>query len=131
MVEITAASGVNKDNVLKFPAFIRWRDSLLESLALQNKDATHKFHSDPYELKAIEFKGAMLWKNNTAGFVFLNATCKNKAGDSLDGGVFLRGDSVVIMVSITISASLKADLTQDSRSWWNQRIPQARISTSS
>ncbi|KAF2653121.1 hypothetical protein K491DRAFT_695007 [Lophiostoma macrostomum CBS 122681] len=110
MVTVTAASGVDKSHVQKWGPYTRWLANLNAALKLQD-DKSHKFHDDPYVLETIDFKAATFWgDNNQSGFVYVAATIKSKGLDKdgkptgkpkvLPGSVFLRGDSVVIMIVV-------------------------------
>lgn len=135
MVEITVTPGQSLPS--GYAPITAWKTNLENSLKLQ-EEKSHKFNSDPYVLKEIRVKATTIFPSaNTkpdaprAGFCFVDATLKNKAGEIIPTGGMLRGNSVVMMVSIARSASLKPNLTQDPRSWSSRMMPKARMNSTS
>ena len=87
---------ISEEQLLQFPAFQTWLVTLQLSLGLQKQD-THRFHRDPYQLKeiviqSVDFFGPRL------GFVKLLADIRNSGRIALPGIALLRGGSVAILM---------------------------------
>jgi hypothetical protein len=89
---------LNKDDLLRFPAFQIWLSTLKQSLKRQ-QHPSHEFHKDPYVLRKIDIQAIDVFKGGRLGFVKLKADVSNGSGESLPGSVFLRGGSVGMLVS--------------------------------
>lgn len=89
---------LTQDDLLSFPAFKRWTNTLQNSLAQQERE-THEFHHDPYHLRSIDIQSIDRFGGGRLGFVKLKADVSNSQGEKLPGIVFLRGGSVGILVS--------------------------------
>lgn len=88
---------LNKDTLLRFPAFQIWLSTLQQSLK-QQQHPSHEFHKDPYVLRKIDIQAVDFFKGGRLGFVKLKADVSNKSGESLPGSVFLRGGSVGMLL---------------------------------
>ena len=100
-VSVHLTSGLQKDQLLSFPAFKSWFSTLQHSLATQ-KHKSHTFHEAPYQLRRIDVQHVDFFGGGRIGFLKLNADVSNDKGEKLPGSVFLRGGSVAMMVAPTI-----------------------------
>jgi ADP-sugar diphosphatase len=95
---------ITEDQLNTFPAFKTWLSALEHNLQLQHKDEKHPFHKKPYELKAINILAVTFFGKNPRenpsprGFIYFKATILNEDGGDLPGIVFLRGDSVAMLM---------------------------------
>lgn len=89
--------GLQKDELLKFPAFDDWQRTLKESMRRQNY-TTHTFNKFQYRLEKVLIQSFDKKPNGALIFVKLHATIKNKKNEYLPGVVFLRGGSVAILM---------------------------------
>lgn len=97
-VSVHLTSGLDKDQLLSFPAFKTWLSTLQHSLATQ-KRKSHAFHEAPYQLRRIEVQHVDFFGGGRIGFLKLKADVSNDKGEKLPGSVFLRGGSVAMMVA--------------------------------
>lgn len=81
-----------------------WLTTLTHALTRQHSDKAHPFHGDPYSLRSIAVQSYDVWGSNPStsrvGFLKLRADVSNSGGESLPGGVFLRGSSVAMLVML-------------------------------
>ena len=96
-VPVNLTSDLDKDQLLSFPAFKTWINTLQHSLEIQ-KDMTHTFHSAPYKLRKIDIQAVDYFGGGRVGFIKLKAEISNDNGEKLPGSVFLRGGSVGMML---------------------------------
>ncbi len=96
-VPINLTSDLNKDQLLSFPAFKTWINTLQHSLGTQ-KNKSHTFHSAPYKLRKIDIQAVDYFGGERIGFIKLKAEISNDNGERLPGSVFLRGGSVGMML---------------------------------
>ena len=96
-VPVNLTSDLDKDQLLSFPAFKTWINTLQHSLEIQ-KDKTHTFHSAPYKLRKIDIQAVDYFGGGRVGFIKLKAEISNDNGEKLPGSVFLRGGSVGMML---------------------------------
>ncbi|KIW96863.1 uncharacterized protein Z519_02254 [Cladophialophora bantiana CBS 173.52] len=100
-IPVTHPSSLTKDQLLSFPAFKTWLNTLQRSLSLQYSSATHPFHQSPYSLRSIEVQSVDFFSGHRLGFLKLKATVTNDKGESLPGSVFMRGGSVAMLIILT------------------------------
>ena len=96
---VSVPSSLSQDRLLAFDPFTSWLTTLQKSLSLQSQPK-HPFHADPYRLHSITVQSYDSWSPPRLGFVKLTAAVRNAAGESLAGGVFLRGGSVGMLVML-------------------------------
>ena len=96
-VKVTLTSNITKDQLLAFPAFRTWKDTLQSNLALQDEDTNHAFPNGPYTLRTIEIQ-SVDWFGRKIGFVKLKAVIRNREEKELPGIAFLRGGSVAMLM---------------------------------
>lgn len=81
-----------------------WLTTLTHALTRQHSGKAHPFHGDPYSLRSIAVQSYDVWGSNPStsrvGFLKLRADVSNSGGESLPGGVFLRGSSVAMLVML-------------------------------
>ncbi|CEL04746.1 Putative Nucleoside diphosphate-sugar hydrolase of the MutT [Aspergillus calidoustus] len=94
---ISCPKELPKDDLLRFPAFRAWFDTLQHSLS-QQQQPSHEFHKDPYVLRGIEVQAVDFFGGGRLGFVKLKADVSNAGGERLPGSVFLRGGSVGMLL---------------------------------
>lgn len=98
-VPVTLTSDITEDQLLSFPAFKIWRETLQSNLALQYTDTNHAFHNSPYTLRSITIQSVDWFGRTKIGFVKLKAVIRNREGkNDLPGIAFLRGGSVAILM---------------------------------
>lgn len=95
---VKSTADLSQEELLSFPAFGVWIETLRKSLAAQ-KAPSHAFHGDPYVLRGIEIQAVDRFGGGRLGFVKMKAEVSNENGESLPGSVFLRGGSVAMLVS--------------------------------
>lgn len=88
---------LSQEQLLSFPAFKNWIQTLQHSLSTQ-KNQSHAFHASPYRLRKIDIQSVDYFGGKRLGFVKLQAEVSNDHGEKLPGSVFLRGGSVGMMV---------------------------------
>ena len=96
-VPVNLTSDLNKDQLLSFPAFKTWINTLQHSLGTQ-KNKSHTFYSAPYKLRKIDIQAVDYFGGERIGFIKLKAEISNDNGERLPGSVFLRGGSVGMML---------------------------------
>ncbi|KAF2118165.1 hypothetical protein BDV96DRAFT_379103 [Lophiotrema nucula] len=96
-VEVNLTKNLTKDQLLAFPAFEIWRDTLRQNLELQHSDKYHAFHKDPFTLRSITIQ-SVDWFGKKIGFVKLAAVLRNREDKQLPGIAFLRGGSVAMLM---------------------------------
>lgn len=96
-VPINLTSDLDKDQLLSFPAFKTWINTLQHSLDIQ-KNKAHTFHAAPYKLRKIDIQAVDYFGSKRLGFIKLKAEISNDNGEKLPGSVFLRGGSVGMML---------------------------------
>jgi ADP-sugar diphosphatase len=97
-------SDLTKDQLLSFPAFKTWSKTLLHSLK-QQESKNHTFHDTPYKLRSINIQSVDFFGGERIGFIKLKADVSNDDGEKFPGSVFLRGGSVAMLVSCTVSST--------------------------
>jgi 8-oxo-dGTP pyrophosphatase MutT (NUDIX family) len=102
-IPITHPACMSQDQLLAFPAFKTWLNTLRHSLSLQRDSSTHPFHKSPYSLKSIEIQSFDLFSGQRLGFLKLKAEVSNEDGEHLPGSVFMRGGSVAMLIILTPS----------------------------
>jgi ADP-sugar diphosphatase len=107
-VEMTGVD-VSKAELLAFPAFQKWLNTLKASLN-QQKFSDHSFHKSRYELRkiiiqSVDWFGPKEKPRAKLGFVKLKAEIENGKGETLPGVVFLRGGSVAVLMIVRPSDS--------------------------
>ncbi|KIW71430.1 hypothetical protein PV04_03599 [Phialophora macrospora] len=105
-IPITHPACMSQDQLLAFPAFKTWFNTLRHSLSLQRDSSTHPFHKSPYSLKSIEIQSFDLFSGQRLGFLKLKAEVSNEDGEHLPGSVFMRGGSVAMLIILTPSDGL-------------------------
>ncbi|KAJ2987762.1 hypothetical protein NUW58_g4326 [Xylaria curta] len=83
---------------------------------MEYKNPKHPFNQDPYVLRSITVQSYDVWGAKRIGFLKLQATITNSAGESLPGGVFLRGPSVGMLVMLIPDDVAPAKHSQDEKS---------------
>ena len=96
-VHVNLIQGLEKDQLLSFPAFKTWISTLQHSLSTQQFQS-HTFHSVPYTLRRIDVQSVDYFGGGRIGFIKLKAEVSNDKGEKLPGSVFLRGGSVGMML---------------------------------
>lgn len=97
-VPVELPDGLTKDRLLGFHPFNNWIKTLHNSLSLQRTVTSHPFHPDPYTLRSIKIQAYDMFGSSRLGFLKLQSTITNAAGESLPGAVFLRGPAVAMLV---------------------------------
>ncbi|KAJ5833494.1 hypothetical protein N7474_001805 [Penicillium riverlandense] len=96
-IPIKSTPDLSQEDLLSFPAFKIWIETLQRSLARQHHP-THEFHHDPFVLRQIDIQSIDRFGGGRLGFVKLKADVSNSHGESLPGSVFLRGGSVGMLL---------------------------------
>lgn len=91
---------LTKEQLLSFPAFKNWSETLQHSLK-QQKSKSHTFHEAPYKLRRIDIQSVDFFGGERIGFIKFKAEVSNDNGEKFPGSVFLRGGSVAMLVSCT------------------------------
>ena len=97
---VRLTNDLTKDQLLSFPAFKTWSQTLRHSLSLQSK-ASHEFHKAPYKLRSIDIQSVDWFGSGDKkrlGFVKLQVEITNDEGAYLPGAVFMRGGSVAMLL---------------------------------
>lgn len=92
-------SDLTKDQLLSFPAFKTWSETLQHSLK-QQESKDHTFHEKPYKLRKIDIQSVDFFGGERIGFIKFKAEVSNDDGEKFPGSVFLRGGSVAMLVSL-------------------------------
>lgn len=91
---------LTEQQLLSFPAFKTWSNTLLHSLSLQSK-SNHPFNKSPYKLRSINIQ-TVDWfgsgEKKRLGFIKLQAEIKNDNDEWLPGAVFVRGGTVAMLL---------------------------------
>lgn len=98
-VPVYLSQDLSKEQLLGFPAFKTWINTLQHSLSTQQAKS-HTFYSAPYKLRAISIQSVDFFGGGRIGFIKLKAEVSNDNGEKLPGSVFLRGGSVGMLVCI-------------------------------
>jgi hypothetical protein len=93
-------SDLTKEQLLSFPAFKTWSETLQHSLK-QQESKNHTFHEAPYKLRSINIQSVDFFGGERIGFIKFKAEVSNDDGEKFPGSVFLRGGSVAMLVSYT------------------------------
>ena len=97
-VTVSLIPDISQEQLLSFPAFKTWIETLQGSLRLQSMKS-HSFHSAPYVLRKIDVQAVDFFgREKRLGFVKLAVDISTDDGEKLPGSVFLRGGSVAMMV---------------------------------
>jgi ADP-sugar diphosphatase len=96
-VPVHLTPNLEEDQLLSFPAFKTWINTLQHSLSTQ-KSLSHAFHSAPYKLRKIDIQSVDFFGGGRVGFIKLKAEVSNGKGEKLPGSVLLRGGSVGMML---------------------------------
>ncbi|KAG9717407.1 hypothetical protein KCU73_g15376, partial [Aureobasidium melanogenum] len=88
---------LTKEQLLSFPAFKNWSETLQHSLK-QQKSKSHTFHEAPYKLRRIDIQSVDFFGGERIGFIKFKAEVSNDNGEKFPGSVFLRGGSVAMLV---------------------------------
>ena len=97
VVVTLAATNITEKQLLDFPAFRNWKETLKSNLELQYTDPAHDFRNDPYLLETITIQ-SVDWFGERIGFVKLQAVIRNARDVRLPGVAFLRGGSVAMLM---------------------------------
>lgn len=100
-VRVKSIRDLSREDLLSFPAFKIWIQTLQQSLGRQ-QNASHEFHDDPFTLRSIDIQSIDRFGGKRLGFVKLKADVSNKSGEYLPGSVFLRGGSVGMLVGFPV-----------------------------
>ncbi|KAE9381830.1 hypothetical protein N431DRAFT_14755 [Stipitochalara longipes BDJ] len=95
-VSVQLIDGLSEEELLRFPAFKNWLQTLKSNLALQGSPS-HEYYKSPYLLRDIKIQAVDRF-GKRIGFLKLVANITNSEGDFLPGSIFLRGASVGMMV---------------------------------
>jgi hypothetical protein len=98
--KVHLTNDLSKEQLLSFPAFKTWSNTLLDSLK-QQESKDHTFHKSPYRLRRIDVQSVDFFGGERIGFVKFKAEVSNDDGEKVPGSVFLRGGSVAMLVSFT------------------------------
>lgn len=98
---VNGTPDLSRDDLLSFPAFKIWIQTLQQALGRQ-QNPSHEFHHDPYTLHSIDIQSIDRFGGRRLGFVKLKANVSNGSGETLPGSVFLRGGSVGMLVSFPV-----------------------------
>ncbi|KAI0863524.1 hypothetical protein F4860DRAFT_522154 [Xylaria cubensis] len=99
-INVSLPEGFSEEQLLSFSPFNKWLKTLTNSLSLQHSNPKHPFHDDPYALRSITVQSYDMWGSKRVGFLKIQTEVTNSAGESLPGGVFLRGPSVGMLVML-------------------------------
>lgn len=95
---VSIPAELTQQQLLSFPAFNNWLETLQHNLSLQGSNKQHEFYDAPYELKSITVQAVDWFGHGRMGFLKMTAEIKNAKGERLPGSVFLRGGSVGMLV---------------------------------
>jgi ADP-sugar diphosphatase len=96
-VTVHSLPEVSKVQLHSFTAFRNWLLTLQHSLALQ-ANPSHEFHNSPFKLRSITIQSVDFFGGKRIGFLKLKAEVTNDNGEYLPGTVFLRGQSVCVLL---------------------------------
>ena len=91
---------LTQDQLLSYPAFKTWSNTLLHSLSLQSR-SNHEFHKAPFKLRSINIQSVDWFgsgEKKRLGFLKLQAEIKNDNSEWLPGAVFMRGGAVAMLL---------------------------------
>ena len=88
-VLVHLTSDLSQEQLLSFPAFKTWINTLQHSLSTQ-ESKSHPFHSAPYRLRNIEIQSVDFFARKRLGFIKLKAEISNDEDEKLPGSVFVR-----------------------------------------
>lgn len=91
---------LTQDQLLSYPAFKTWHNTLRHSLSSQAK-STHEFNKSPYALRQIKVQSVDWFGSGDKkrlGFVKFTAEITNDNGEHLPGAVFMRGGAVAMLL---------------------------------
>lgn len=111
-VPVRLTQDLGKDQLLSYPAFKTWINTLRHSLSTQQHQS-HTFHSAPYKLRKIDIQSVDFFGGGRIGFIKLKAEVSNDSGERLPGSVFLRGGSVGMM--LVLQPDNVAENTEDEK----------------
>ena len=97
---VNLTKDLSKEQLLSFPAFRNWSETLQHSLK-QQESKDHTFHEAPYKLRRIDIQSVDFFGGERIGFIKFKAEVSNDDGEKFPGSVFLRGGSVAMLVSCT------------------------------
>jgi ADP-sugar diphosphatase len=112
-VPVTHPHNLTESQILAFPAFQTWLETLRHSLSVQKSLKSHPFHSSPYALRSIEIQSADFFGGGRLGFLKLKAEIANDDGEHLPGSVFMRGGSVAILIILTPSEPTSGEAQEE------------------
>ena len=96
-VPVNLTPDLAKEQLLSFPAFRTWINTLQHSLSAQQHHA-HTFNAAPYKPRRIVIQSVDFFGGGRIGFIKLKADVTNDNNEKLPGSVFLRGGSVGVML---------------------------------
>jgi len=91
---------LSQDQLLSFPAFKIWSNTLRHSLSLQSK-SDHEFNKAPYKLRSINIQSVDWFgsgEKKRLGFVKFQTEVTTDDGAYLPGSVLMRGGSVAMLL---------------------------------
>lgn len=106
-IDITLPADLTHKQLLSFKPFNQWWRSLAQSLQ-QQSDASHPFNASPYYLRSIDVQSVDYF-GRRIGFIKLKASVTNDDGESIPGGVFMRGGSVAMLIIVSENGSQSDD----------------------
>lgn len=107
-VPVHSLPEVSEAQLQAFTAFRTWLLTLQHSLALQSKPS-HQFHESPFKLRSVTIQSADFFRDNRIGFLKFKAKVTNDNGEYLPGTVFLRGESVCVLLILQPNAPSSDD----------------------
>ena len=111
-ITVSLTPDLSREQLLCFPAFKIWIETLQNSLRLQRQNS-HAFQSAPYILRSINVQAVDFFGGGKKlGFVKLTAEVSNEHGEKLPGSVLLRGGSVAMMVHLPLLRPLSCGIFQ-------------------
>ena len=108
-IRVTLTNDITQQQLLDFPAFKTWQNTLKSSLASQYKDPEHTFKENPYTLRSVTVQSVDYFGDSKkappkVGFVKIHADIRN-SNSYLPGIAFLRGGSVAMLMILRPSDS--------------------------
>lgn len=112
-VRVTLTKDITRQQLLEFPAFRTWQNTLKSSLGSQYTDPNHPFKLKPYTLRSVTVQSVDYFppdpkfpnKPAKLGFVKISADVRNENREYLPGIAFLRGGSVAMLMILRPSDS--------------------------
>jgi len=117
-INFPPAYDLSEDKIMAFKPFNEWISKLQHSIALQESNKDHPFHSKPYKLRSIDIQAIDRF-GDRIGFMKLFAKITNDDGELLPGAMFLRGASVAMMVRIVTNSPEQSILTRHIRLYFS------------